>query len=125
MLVRKINEKNQLAVVKEQIIDSLECTLSSNSTDHYEYSIEVDSKGITFIPFFPSNLKIDEQLYDKIYSILSLAVFPLYTMQKSLTMQLIDTNSNNFKTSRAFFFPWREGISKRLELPMDELKKYF
>ena len=88
-------------------------------TNAFEIRVTVidDTEGFLFIPRLPANYRIDRQLMEAIYTIASAALYPQYTLLKQNNLYLVPLLDEDIHTARALFFPWKEGISKRLVIP--------
>ena len=62
-------------------------TVFTNADQNREYSIEQVEEGFVFIPIYPITYVIDESFYNKLFTILNLALPPMYTLIRTLTMQ--------------------------------------
>ena len=97
---------------------------SGESSFNNSFKVKIVKKGILFIPFFPAGYQIDNALYQKIFMILSIAFYPLYTLLKQASMQVVPLDTDDIHVQRALLFPWVKGVSKRLMIPnLDEFVK--
>ena len=79
--------------VVSYVKDVLRYSLFSSTNQNSEYDVRLINKGLVFIPIYPITFTVDEHLYNKIYSILSVALTPQYSLIRPLTMQIITFNS--------------------------------
>lgn len=93
-------------------------TLFSNTDQNREYSIE---QGFVFIPIYPITYVIDESFYNKLFTILNLALTPMYTLIRPLTMQVFTLEGRDPSRSRGLLIPARKGKPSRLKSTMKEL----
>lgn len=102
-----------IKTLMEQVLNK--SLASDESTVKQSYKIEVDEAvGFYFIPRLPSSLIMDATLYYRIYDILAFALFPAYTLIRASSMQLVTRPGEPLTSARAFFYPWKQGQSKRL-----------
>lgn len=101
--------------------DVLRYSLFLNPDQNNEYDIGLINRGLVFIPIYPVTFTVDEQLYNKIYNILSVALTPQYSLIRPLTMQIITFSSKDITRSRGLLFPFRKGKAKRIVGPFEEL----
>lgn len=107
--------------VVNYIRDVLRYSLFSNPDQNNEYEIGLIKEGLVFIPIYPITFTIDEQLYNKIFNILSIALTPQYTMIRPLTMQVVTFNINDISRNRGLLFPLRKGKAKRIVGTFEEI----
>ncbi|MCT0042176.1 ATP-binding cassette domain-containing protein [Weissella confusa] len=77
------------------------------------FQIEISTAGFFFILRYPSSLVMDNELYFRIFDIVSAAVYPYYTLIRPSGMQLV-ARDGSVAVGRALFFPWKEGTPQRL-----------
>lgn len=87
---------------------------SGESSFNNSFKVRVTEDGVHFIPYFPAGYRVDNELYQKIYAIISIALHPIYTVIKQPYIQIVALNTGDIHTSRSLFFPWVKGVSKRL-----------
>lgn len=107
--------------VVSYVKDVLRYSLFSSTNQNSEYDVRLINKGLVFIPIYPITFTVDEHLYNKIYSILSVALTPQYSLIRPLTMQIITFNSGDITRNRGLLFPLRKGKSKRIVGSFEEL----
>lgn len=90
--------------VKIYIENALRYSLFDNPDQNNEYTIRLTDKGIIFIPIYPLTYTIDESFYNKVFSILNLALTPAYTLVHPLTMQIVNLPSSDISRQRGLFF---------------------
>ena len=96
-------------------------TLFSNTDQNREYSIEQVEEGFVFIPIYPITDVIDESFYNKLFTILNLALTPMYTLIRPLTMQAFTLEGRDPSRSRGLLIIARKGKPSRLKGTMKEL----
>ena len=83
---------------------------SSNSTETTSYNgsfdIDISDRGFAFIPRIPASYLIDDDLYEQIFKIVNVIVYPYYTVVKRPMMNLVKWKSNDFHSQRALWFDW-------------------
>lgn len=107
-----------LTYLADFILQSLNMALDLNGETSYtnSFMVEATQEGFYFIPLMPSSFPMDSKLYDDIFSITNAVLYPLYTVLKQSGPYFVPWNKNDIHSSRAFFFPWLEGIPERLLL---------
>lgn len=112
--------------VSEYIKAVLKYSLFNQPDQNDEYMIEIDNRGILFIPIYPITFEINENFYSKIFSILNLALSPQYTLIRPLTMQVVNFQNKDITRSRGLLFPMRQGSTKRIIGKFEDiLQKYY
>lgn len=96
-------------------------TLFSDAEQNAEYTIEQMDEGFIFIPIYPITYVIDEAFYNKLFTILNLALTPMYTLIRPLTMQVITLEGKEPSRSRGLLIPARKGKPQRLKGTLSEL----
>ncbi|CAM3395695.1 FtsK domain-containing protein [Streptococcus pluranimalium] len=111
-------------LLQNHITQSLNMGLNLDGENSYNnsYDINLTTTGVQFIPFMPAGFILTEELYNKIYNIISAAVYPYKTLLKQNAARIIQTDIDDIHRSRAFEFPWINGIPKRLLIK--DLKHY-
>lgn len=102
--------------IEKYLNQSLNMALSRNGESTYTNSFYVDVKedGFLFVPRTPAGYLIDNELYQKIFSIANASLYPRYTLLKQNSAYFTPLDTEDIHTQRALFFPWFEGISERL-----------
>lgn len=104
--------------LKKYITQSINMGLGSDMAGETSYtnsfSIELDKNGVLFIPRMPAGYLIDDALYQHIFKILNVALYPSYTLLKQNTAYFVPLNTRNIHVQRALYFPWKKGTSRRL-----------
>lgn len=104
--------------LKKYITQSINMGLGSDMAGETSYtnsfSIELDKNGVLFIPRMPAGYLIDNNLYQSIFKILSVSLYPNYTLLKQNTTYFVPLNTRNIHVQRALYFPWQKGIPQRL-----------
>lgn len=96
-------------------------TLFSNNDQNNEYTIEQVDEGFIFIPIFPVTYVIDENFYNKLFTILNLSLTPMYTLIRPLTMQVVTLEGRPPSMSRGLLIPARKGKPVRLKGTLNQL----
>ena len=104
--------------LKKYITQSIDMALGSDMQGESSYtnsfSIELDKGGIKFIPRMPAGYLIDDNFYQHIFKILNVSLYPSYTLLKQNTAYFVPIDTRDIHVQRALYFPWKEGISRRL-----------
>lgn len=114
--------------LRRYLIKNIDLALQSNETSFrqsYDIKIIDNPDGFLFIPVMPIQLTMDSELYYKIYNIVSFAVYPEYTLIRPDTMKIVANESSSISRERAFFFPWKKGVSNRLVGKIDYILNGF
>lgn len=85
-----------------------------------DYEVQISSKGVTVIPYYPVDRPIDYSFYTNIYKVLVVAAYPYYTVLKPSGLQLVSIKTDLFERRRGLFFPWLKGVPKRKVLSPDQ-----
>lgn len=107
--------------IEQQATAAMQYTIFANPDQNNECEIQATSNGIYFIPIMPTTYVVDESLYNKIYNVLSVALTPMVTMIRPLSMQIKVLPDNEPSKQRALYFPMHLGQSKRLVCSIDDL----
>ena len=78
------------------------------------FSIQIRQDGFLFIPRMPASYKIDNELYQSLYTIANASLYPEYTLLKQPSAYFVPLNTRDIHVERALFFPWQKGIPERL-----------
>lgn len=78
------------------------------------FDIRANENGFKFIPRLPSSFIVNDDLYERIYEISNVALYPEYTVLKQNGAYIISEEINDIHIQRALFFPWLKGIPRRL-----------
>ena len=104
--------------LKRYITQSIDMALGSDMQGESSYtnsfSIDLDKGGIKFIPRMPAGYLIDDALYQHIFKILNVSLYPNYTLLKQNTTYFVPISTRNIHVQRALYFPWQVGIPRRL-----------
>lgn len=114
--------KNDDQAITEYIKSVIRYPLFADNDQNNEYEIEKVDEGFLFVPIYPITFLIDEAFYNRLFSILSLALTPMYTLIRPLTMQIVTLDGQEPR-SRGLFIPARKGKPKRLTGTLSELVK--
>lgn len=107
--------------IEQRARAALQYTAFSSPDQNNEFDLEITSNAIYFIPIMPTTYIIDESFYNKIYSILNVALTPTVTLIRPLSMQIKILPDNEPAKQRALYFPMHLGRSKRLVCTIDDL----
>lgn len=116
-------EKEQL---RQYLLQAINMALDSDGTETSytnSFDIQVLDNGFNWIPRIPSSFIINVELYQKIYEIANIALYPEYTLLKMNNMYTTPLNTTDLHIKRALFFPWMLGIPQRLVLKGDEAQE--
>lgn len=100
-------------------------TLFPNNDQNAEYDLILNDQGFVFIPIYPTTFVIDEAFYNRLFTILNLALTPQYTLIRPLTMQVITLANRDVSQSRGLLIPARKGKPGRLQGTVQELEKQY
>lgn len=100
--------------IKNAVINDL------GSAGEIEVDINPTKNLLLVIPVEPCQFSVDAELYNKLYDLLSVVLFPILTLRKT-SMQLVETDSDDISDMRAFAFPYIKGTVKRISATRDEL----
>ncbi len=103
------------------IRDVLRYTLFSDVAQNNEYIVDMTQHSIIFIPVYPITYLIDEKFYNRLFSILSMALMPEYTLIRPLTMQVVTLPNRPLSEQRGLLFPFIKGQAKRLKCNFSQL----
>lgn len=98
-------------------------TLFSETDQNNEYDLIWNGNGFVFIPIYPITYVIDEAFYNKLFTILNLALTPQYTLIRPLTMQVITLDNRQSNQARGLLIPARVGKPQRLQGTITNLAK--
>lgn len=108
-------EFNDIAVYLLQCLNmALGNSIQGETSYTNSFEILVKEDGVFFIPRLPAAYVIDSDLYEKIYMIISVALYPNFTLLKQTSIYLVPVETDDYHIQRALFFPWKKGISSRL-----------
>lgn len=103
--------------IEQYLLQSLNMALdnTANETSYTNsFDIRVTDKGFYWIPRLPSSLVINDELYERIYEIANVAVYPNYTLLKQNGIYIVKEDIPDIHIQRSLFFPWTKGIPTRL-----------
>lgn len=103
--------------LEQYILQNLNMALDPNigeTSYTNSFDIKVNDNGFKFIPRMPSSMIMNDALYEKIYEITNVALYPLYTVLKQNSAYIVSESINDIHIQRAFLFPWIRGIPQRL-----------
>lgn len=97
---------------------AINMTLNKDGETSYTLSFDVKAteKGLNFIFYSPSALLLNQDLYNRLTAIISTNVYPFFTVFPQPAPLLISWETDNVHKARAWAFPWKRGISKRLHI---------
>lgn len=95
---------------------AINMALNKDGETSYTLSFDVKAteKDLKFIFYSPSALLLNQDLYNRLTSIISTNAYPYFTVFPQPSPLLIPLDSDNIHKARAWAFPWKRGISKRL-----------
>lgn len=115
-----INAKSPPTLQLEKYITStIDMALGQDGETSFNnsFQIKVTKDGFYYIPNMPAGYAIDNALYQRIFGAVNAAVYPRRTLLKQSSMYLVPLDTNDIHVQRALFFPWINGVSKRLVIP--------
>lgn len=100
------------------LLQSLNMALQINGETSYtnSFDVQVKDEGFLFIPRLPASYIVDDELYQKIYLISNAVLYPDFSLLKQSGIYFVPLENKDIHVKRALFFPWKKGISKRLEI---------
>lgn len=101
--------------VENYIKQCLQYTLLGSDHQTVDYDVRRVDGGFLFVPVYPTTYIIDENFYNRLFTILNLALTPMFTLIRPLTMQIVDIPNTSPGRARGLFIPAREGKPKRLK----------
>lgn len=106
-------------ILADYITQSANMALALQGETSYTgaFSVVVQENGFLFIPRLPASFLIDDQLYERIFKIANVALYPQYTLIKHPAMVLVPLTTDDIHVQRALYFPWIKGIPERLIIP--------
>lgn len=106
--------------LEQFILRNLNNALNINDESSYLNSFDIkvlsNDTGFLFIPNLPVSYPIDTKLYFDLYAICSGILYPFKTLLTQNNAYFISYDTTNENQARAFFFPWIDGIPKRLKI---------
>lgn len=95
---------------------AINMTLSRDGETSYTLAFDVKAteKALNFIFYSPSALLLNSELYNHLTAIISTNVYPYFTVFPQPSPLLVPWETTNIHKARAWAFPWKRGISKRL-----------
>ncbi|WP_251511475.1 helicase HerA domain-containing protein [Paenibacillus polysaccharolyticus] len=98
------------------LLQALNMALEINGETSYtnSFDVRVADEGFYFVPRLPASYVVDNVLYQKIYLISNAVLYPDFTLLKQAGAYFVPLKTNDIHVKRALFFPWINGISKRL-----------
>lgn len=93
---------------------AINMALNKDGETSYTLSFDVvaTEQELDFIFYSPSALLLNQELYNRLTSIISTNAYPYFIPQPSPL--LVPWETDNIHKARAWAFPWKRGISKRL-----------
>ena len=120
MLFSEKKENNDIISYAKSV---LTYTLFSESDQNNEYDLAWNGNGFIFIPIYPITYVVDEAFYNRLFTILNLALTPQYTLIRPLTMQVITLEDRPANQARGLLIPARVGKPQRLSGTITKLSK--
>ncbi|MEK3976615.1 helicase HerA domain-containing protein [Psychrobacillus sp. FSL K6-1267] len=98
------------------LLQALNMALQINGETSYTnaFNVRVADEGFYFVPRLPASYVVDNELYQKVYLICNAALYPDFTLLKQAGAYFVPLKTDDIHMKRALFFPWINGISKRL-----------
>ncbi|WP_433956863.1 cell division protein FtsK [Cytobacillus horneckiae] len=102
--------------LESYLLQALNMALQINGETSYtnSFSVKVADEGFYFIPRLPASYVVNDELYQKIYLISNAVLYPDFTLLKQAGAYFVPLATEDIHVKRALFFPWKNGISKRL-----------
>lgn len=108
-----------LQELEAHLLQSINMSINSDPNDtSYNLSFGVKAKpdGLFFVFYSPSSMVMSKDLYDRLTTIIATNAYPYMTVFPQPAPLLVSWDVNNVHKARAWKFPWRRGISSRLEI---------
>lgn len=98
------------------LLQALNMALQINGETSYtnSFNVRVADEGFYFVPRLPASYVVDNELYQKIFLISNAVLYPDFTLLKQAGAYFVPLKTDDIHVKRALFFPWINGISKRL-----------
>lgn len=98
------------------LLQALNMALQINGETSYtnSFDVRVADEGFYFVPRLPASYVVDNELYQKIFLISNAVLYPDFTLLKQAGAYFVPLKTDDIHVKRALFFPWINGISKRL-----------
>lgn len=90
------------------------------SAGEIEVKVDAPQQLLLITPVEPCQFSVDSNLYNQLYDLLSVVLYPILTLRKT-SMQLVETDSKQLNTMRALAFPYIEGTVKRIVTTREQL----
>lgn len=106
--------------LEQFILRNLNNALNINDESSYLNSFDIkvasNDSGVFFIPNLPVSYSLNKKLYFDILAICSGILYPFKTLLAQNNAFFVAYDTKNENQARAFFFPWIDGIPKRLKI---------
>lgn len=112
------------ARLKNYIIQNIDLNLADDESSlrqSYDIKIAHNPEGFLFIPTLPLGLTMNDDLYYHIFDIVTFAVYPVFTLIRADVMRIVAVKGARLEQRRAFFYPWKRGVPKRLVGTVNEI----
>ena len=109
-----MNDKELAQYLLQALNMGLGSITQGESSYTNSFSTRILQDGFLFIPRLPAGYIIDDDLYQKIFLIANAALYPRYTVLKQNSAYFLALETDDIHVQRGLFFPWKQGISKRL-----------
>lgn len=109
--------------LKQYLLQAINMALDSDGTETSytnSFDIQILDNGFNWIPRIPTSFVINFDLYEKIYEIANLALYPEFSVLKMNNMYIVPLSNEDIHIKRSLFFPWVKGIPERLVLHNEE-----
>lgn len=118
----KINQAQEQEL-RRYLVQNLNMALDVNSETSYSnaFNVRIREDGFEWIPRMPSSIVINDALYEKIFEIASVALYPRYTLLKQNSSYIVEEDVEDIHVQRALFFPWVKGTPTRLFIKNPEI----
>lgn len=104
--------------IEQFLLRNLNNALDINGENSFtgSFTIKVldDDTGFYFIPNLPVSYALDKELYFKISSLVAGIIYPFKTLILQANAYFVPLNKSNPNLARALYFPWKDGIPKRM-----------
>lgn len=108
--------KPSLETITSHCKQAINMALNKDGETSYTsaFDVKATEKALNFIFYSPSALLLNQELYNRLTAIISTNVYPYFTVFPQPSPLLVPWETENIHKARAWAFPWKRGISKRL-----------
>ncbi|UTX65334.1 helicase HerA domain-containing protein [Streptococcus constellatus] len=100
--------------IQRNLNNALDVNGETSYTNSFMIRLAGNDRGFLYLPNLPVSYSLDNQLYMKIYAICSGILYPYKTLLPQTNAYFVPFDPEEPNLARALFFPWIDGIPKRL-----------